>query len=451
MKSGIRVCAGLVLCLSALTANAQSLRVTVDASGLARVIEQRVFDLKAGTNDLIWEGVSSQLDVGSLQLRNADAPDAVAVVSQRYDFDLASRQALLNRYVGKDVTLVRRDQDGKESERITGKLLSAEGGRVAILQLPDGQLRLDPPGELILSPLVPQGLIMNPRLTFRLQAQEAGKQTLELTYLTRGLSWGSNYNLGLTAEADSATLSGWVILSNSTNLTFANTRWRLTAEEVRKKDALQPVDEKVTVEYRPTGLEGLVTLPMNDSIRLPMAVANEVTVEQRILCDPIGSGPAAPTPPQRLRQVARFVNDPEHGLGIPLPGGRTLVTREIILDEKTQSTTIRPLTDTSIPSTAVGKYFDIALGDAPGLEGERKQTSFRQIADRVQEQDIEIVLRNKTKESARVIAVEHPWGSYEITQKSHEFTKQDDGSIEFPVVLPPGETVTVTYRLRIKY
>ena len=404
---------------------AERLRITVDQTGKAFVVEQRQFNLKEGLNEIVWDDVSTQ-------------------------FDLANLQTLLDRYVGRSVTLVRRDNEGKEAERVTGILLSSQGGRVSLLQTDRGELYLNPPGEVILDTRE-QTLVLKPRLVFQVRARQEGRQTLELSAITRGITWSVQYNLFLNEDGSRARLSSWLSLTNGTNVNWENAYWRVLGEEVRRSENLQPIEERVVVEYRPAGLQQPLTLPTGGSLRLPLSEWPEVTVETRFIFDPIGSGPAAPTPPQRLRRVARIYNDSQHGLGVALPAGKAFLYQSLPAEQLAAPFGAHSISELSLPATRVGDYFELNLGDVPGLEGERKQTAFRQVAERVQEQDIEIILRNMRDEDTSVVVIEHPWGNYEIVQNTHPFSKQRDGSLEFPVDIPAQETVTLSYRLRVRY
>lgn len=451
-RSKFPVFLGLAVSLGVLPpARSAEFQVTVDPAGNARVTERRSFNLKEGKNDLLWQPVSSQIDPASIQIRNPAAPEGFSMLSLRYENDLANRQVLLNRYLGKNITIVRRDSAGKEMERLVGALLSAEGGKASLVQTPDGDLHLDPGGEVILPAAAAENLPISPRLFFQIDSRLAGDQVLELVYLTRGISWTAAYMLYMDSAATKGNFVGWASIVNASSLSIPQASWRLLAEEVRKNDSLQPVEERAVFECRPPGLESPFPLAAGETVRLPLASASALPIEQRLVFDPIGSGPAAATPPQKLRVFGRVRNEGNNGPGILLPGGKVLLWREFPADSKGRPETFRPVTDITIPAVPIGKYFDLPLGDAAGVEGERRQSAFRQVAERVQEQDIEITLRNRTREACRAHAIEHPWGLYDIVQKSHEFTPYDDGSIEFSVPVPPGGKTTVTYRLRIKY
>ena len=94
---------------------------------------------------------------------------------------------------------------------------------------------------------------------------------------------------------------------------------------------------------------------------------------------------------------------------------------------------------------------EISLGNVTNLEGSRKQTAFREVGQRTQEQDIEIRLNNKSSEWVEAIAVEHPWPQFEIVEASHPYNTRADKALEFPVMLAPKSLTTVTYKVRMKY
>ncbi|MBI2194031.1 MAG: hypothetical protein HYU43_01890 [Armatimonadetes bacterium] len=425
--------------------------ITLDPSGHARVVEQRALELKAGIQEIVWDGVSSQIDPATVQVRSVSQPGSLGLARVELRDDLAGRQALLQRYVGKTVHVIQPDPAGKEWRTLTGTLLSAEGGKVSALLMPNGDIRLEPAGEVALPPL-PEPAAISPRLLVGVESKTAGPHVVELAYIAGGLSWSSRYLFTLSPTADRASLSAWVALSNATPVPFPQARWRLLAEETRRQEALQPVEERVTFDCRPAGLNRPVSLGAGESLHLPLASAENVAIETRNVFDPIGAGPAAPTPPQRLRVVGLVVNDAFHGLGFPMPGGKAWLWRDPPHDPPAgEAFGFQTFSEAVLPTTAIGHAFELPLGDVAGLEGERRQTAFRQVGDRVQEQEIEILLRNKTARDARAVAIEHPWGLYEVVQKSHEFEKVSDGSIEFSVSLPAGKKVTVTYRVRIQY
>jgi len=415
--------------------------LTLRAKGKASVVERRIVRLLDGEFELQWEGVSQRLDPNSLQLRFPDKP--VTVLDQRFESGQTSRDALMRQCVGERVQLVQRAGTGNETQRLAGTVLSVEGGRPAALQLDTGEVLLNPGGEVLLPPL-PEAVTLTPRVVWRLRPPGKGAARAELTYLTDGLDWSANYVLTLSADLREAEITGWVTLTNGTGITFSDAQLRLESVETRKVESLQPVTETEVVEYPLVGLTQPLTLAADEPLRVPLLSPRVVPLERVSLFDPLGATPAGPTPPQKLKSVVRLRNADWAGLGVSLPAGSGMIYQETDRGTKVVS-------DRGIPGVGADKDLEIVLGDVGNLEGTRKQTAFREVAERTQEQDIEIQFNNKTGEWVEAVAVEHPWPQWEILEASHFYTTRADKALEFPVMCAPKAITTVTYRVRMKY
>ena len=96
----------------------ENTEVTVYNEGLALVKEKREIDLKNGTNSLEYVNVASQIDPTSVLVEDPTNNKTV-VLEQQYEYDLVSSSNLLDKYMGKEITVT--DREGKTQ---TGKLLS---------------------------------------------------------------------------------------------------------------------------------------------------------------------------------------------------------------------------------------------------------------------------------------------------------------------------------------
>ena len=63
----------------------------------------------------------------------------------------------------------------------------------------------------------------------------------QLSYLTNGMSWKSDYNLVLPEKGDTVTLTGWVSIENNTGKTFEGAKIKLIAGDVNKVEPPQNV------------------------------------------------------------------------------------------------------------------------------------------------------------------------------------------------------------------
>jgi hypothetical protein len=113
------------------------------------------------------------------------------------------------------VTFTRALPNGAK-EVITGTLMSSPTAIVntgemtyngMVIKADDGRILLNPSGEISVDSL-PDGLISKPTLLWDIDAQKAGANTVELSYLTQGISWKCDYVLALDKAGISAIFAG---------------------------------------------------------------------------------------------------------------------------------------------------------------------------------------------------------------------------------------------------
>ena len=82
------------------------------------------------------------------------------------------------------------------------------------------------------------------------------------------------------------------------------------------------------------------------------------------------------------------------------------------------------------------------------MVGERRQVDFKVDTTRkTMTEEIEVKLRNQKKERVEVMVKEnlYRWINWNITQRSHEYRKDDSRTVVFPVTIAPGAEATVRY------
>ena len=82
--------------------------------------------------------VASQINPATVHIKSLNTPVDFSVQEQNYEYDLLNPQKLLDKYVGKEVTLVRLiTENNSTAERvIKAKLLSNNGGQLSGRLLP---------------------------------------------------------------------------------------------------------------------------------------------------------------------------------------------------------------------------------------------------------------------------------------------------------------------------
>jgi hypothetical protein len=145
--------------------------------------------------------------------------------------------------------------------------------------------------------------------------------------------------------------------------------------------------------------------------------------------------------------MLEFKNSEQNKLGIPLPKG-TIRVYKADADGSNQF-----IGEDNIDHTAKDEMIRLNIGNAFDVVGERKQTNFTKISDRVIEETYEIKIRNHKKEAVEVRVVERlfRWSNWQIIKSTQDYTKLDAQTIEFRVnVKPDGESV-LSYTVRYSW
>ncbi|MDE3032818.1 MAG: DUF4139 domain-containing protein, partial [Acidobacteriota bacterium] len=220
----------------------KALAVTIYNDNLALVKDTREVRLPKGEARLAFEEVSAQIRPETALLRNITASKGFWVSEQNFDFDLLTPQKLLDKYVGKQVTVVRSvpnpDGAGAKEVRETATVLATNGG--VVLQFPD-RIETSIPGRIVY-PGVPTNLRSRPTLVISLHSSEAAPQRLELSYLTGGLSWRADYVANLAPDEKTMDLSGWVTLTNQSGAAYPHATLQLVAGDVHQVRAQRSVE-----------------------------------------------------------------------------------------------------------------------------------------------------------------------------------------------------------------
>ncbi|MBI3945846.1 MAG: hypothetical protein HY321_07995, partial [Armatimonadetes bacterium] len=208
----------------------QQVGLTIYNQGFALVKDQRRLHLDRGLNWLRFEDVAAEIDPTTVAFRSLTAPQSVSVREQNYQYDLITPANILQKSIGERVR-VRRFLENGESRVIEGTLLSSPQGGL-VIQVDDGVV-LSPSGQIEV-PTLPPGLITRPALLWQLQASRAGDHTGEISYLTGGVSWESDYVARVHPDDARVDLTGWVTLRNTSGVDYPDAEVRVVAGDVRR-------------------------------------------------------------------------------------------------------------------------------------------------------------------------------------------------------------------------
>src|SRR6059058_6216800 len=212
----------------------QSVNITVYNSNLGLVRETRRLNLPAGRIALRFADVTAQIRPETVHLTSLLSPTALRILEQNYQYDLLNPAKLLDKFVGKEITLVlRRYQNNSEIfEPVQATLMSNNGGQVWRI---NGQIVINPTNIAEMRfPDLPKNLVATPTLVWDLDNNETGGQNVEASYLTNGMNWRADYVLLVNADDTKGDLQGWVTLTNSSGATFEDARLQLVAGDVNR-------------------------------------------------------------------------------------------------------------------------------------------------------------------------------------------------------------------------
>jgi hypothetical protein len=446
--------------------------------GYGVVRETRSIDLKEGENEVKFTDVASGIDPTTVAFESLTAPDSTAVLEQNYEYDVTSTDKLLEKYLDKEVSVLRRMSANQAPESLRGTLLSHDGGTL-VLQTKTGVQMVQRSDLAGITLADAGGLITKPTLVWKVSAEKAGAHQAQVTYQTDGLTWRADYNVTINANDTAADIGAWVTLLNESGASYPNAKLKLVAGDVQRIQPPQQVyamraqmqemakssagagfAEKSFFEYHLYTLGRETSIGNNSTKQIELFPAhNNVPVEKTYVY--YGLAPEyryfiSPQPnqdrnlgTQSNKKVDIYLlmkNSEKNGMGMPLPAGRIRVYKRDDADKSLEF-----IGEDIIQHTPKDEEVMIKLGSAFDIVGERKQTDFNANYDgHVITESYEIKLRNHKKEPVKVIVKENlfRWVNWEITKSSDKWEKQDSRTIHIPVEVPPDGEKVVTYSVK---
>ncbi len=408
----------------------------------------------------------TQIDPTSLALKALSDPDAVLVQEQNYQYDLVSRETLLDKSVGKRIRFVETQPDG--SEAIVEATLLSQPSQGTVVQLDDGRVLLHPPGRIILDGL-PEGLVSRPSLLWRLDAARGGTYPTEVSYLTNGITWTADYVAVINEAEDAVDLTGWVTLDNRSGATYRDAELQLMAGDVRRVQEYQEVavtyerpivqrdaigvpepafGQEAFFEYHLYTLDGRTTIGQNETKQMTLLAAADVGVRRRLVFDPqrrrtYGRGrQGGSTQEAGLSIMLEMKNTEANRMGMPLPKGK------VRLYKSDARGNLQFLGEDLIDHTPRNEEVRLYVGDAFDVVGTQIVKDERRPASDTVEQDVEVSIRNRKETTTEVVVIARGYAEWSILQSNREFDRLDAHTAEFPVTLQPDEELTLTYTTR---
>lgn len=449
-------------------ADQQSVAVTIYNENLALIRDTRRVALDSGPVRLALKEVSAAMRPETALLRSLSHPGALALIEQNFDFDLLTPAKLLEKYVGRSVRIARlHPQSGAETYE-SATVLAATGG--VVLRIGD-RIETGLPGRIVFDG-VPPNLRERPTLVSELHSLRAGPQTLELSYLTGGLSWKADYVAELDAADKALDLTGWVTLVNRSGTAYPNARLQLVAgdlhrvrEELRAAASEQravasapaprtDLRQESLFEYHLYTLARPTTIADSQAKQVALLSASGVPVTKELVLQGADYYYRASVghigQKMKVGVFVQFENRESARLGLPMPKGVVRVY------QKDAAGGAQFIGEDAMDHTPRNGTVRLKLGEAFDVTAEKKQTDFRRREPQAPrsyafESAYEIELRNAKKERATVIVREPVPGDWTMLEETHRHAKAAAGTAEWRIEVPAEGSATLRYRVLVRY
>lgn len=239
--------------------------------------KRSINNLSPGLNLVRFEDIAASIEPTSAYLNFSDNyKNCCTVEEQIFEYDILNLQAILQKLVGKEITVyigisleTESDQDNKSSNNnydslslafsensfdnntspllspITGKLLAFEQNNIIILDTKEEQIKIIPAEtiKLISSPSsILSEFVIKPSLVWKIQYDNEANTSMSaashnnieavLSYLTRGINWNADYIAVLDKNDSNLSIQGWITLDNQAGTDFRNFTLKLIAGDV---------------------------------------------------------------------------------------------------------------------------------------------------------------------------------------------------------------------------
>jgi hypothetical protein len=430
---------------------ADQMSLTVYSGDFALVRDVRRIQLPDGMATIRFADVAARIDPTSVRFQSLTASDRVAILEQNYEYDLVNSQKLMEKYLDKEIKLMAKDE-----RFFQGVLLSAaddlvlrdEAGQVKIIKAQEVQT--------VEFPQLPEGLITRPTLVWLLDSDQAGGHDAEVSYLTDGIGWHAEYVATVNEDDTRLDLGGWVSIDNRSGATYRDAKLKLVAGEVHRiaprpaiaeerylaadmvAKGVPQFEEKAFFEYHLYTLTRPATVKDNQIKQLALFPNAQAGVSKILTYDGARDD-------QQVRINLEFENSKGNGLGLPLPEGKLRVYKQ------DSDRSLEFVGEDPIHHTPRDEKVRVFLGNAFDVVGERKQTDVHKLTDRSREETYELRVRNHKDKAVQVVAIEHLWGDWDITQSSHAYHKKDAQTVEFPLTVPADGESVLQYTVRLRW
>lgn len=407
-------------------------------------------DLDVGVNSIVLSNISDNTSNAAFFTLFEGK-----LIEVNHHFSPSGADQLLRSNIGKRVVFI----DGSNN-RTEGELVSANPA-LYVIRHTDGTFSYlqDIRQYRIVLDDFPEKFQDMGQTTLLLNSAQKGTQTVKLFYRTQGLTWNAEHAFVLNENEDALGISSSAMLLNNTGTDYENVRLRLIAGEIRLAGGgFMPRAEMMAMaasdgtgmrdsgferseafEYYAFDTKGRVTLKNGARKQIALFDAGSVKVSKtyRYMSQAYGST----INNGRVGVDFEIKNDPEEGLGEPLPGGIARIYRQT-------ADGVELVGESAISHSSVGSFIRFSTGNAFNLRVDERVTEQRQLQGRVVERDVEVILHNAKNESVSIELSRRLAANEQIIRSSLGHSMKDANTALFDVDVAANSETTVTFTVR---
>jgi hypothetical protein len=435
----------------------RNLSITIYTGDLALVQERRDIDVKGGRQRIEFEGVSAEIRPETVSLVAGD----LSIVEQNFDFDLLTPAKLMEKAVGREVTIVRVNPATGAETREQAEVLATNGGVVLKIGQRIEVLRDDGLPVRVIFDKVPDNLRARPTLSVTIDGGRAGTRAASLSYLTPGLGWKADYVALYDEAAGKIDVQGWITLTNTSGTTYENAQTLLVAgspAEVGSPGSMgSPPNVWRAPIRRPTleqaGTESGSRERLGDFYLYPLpertTIANQQTKQVGFL--DVHGVPAehgyeftnhwlgTSDQPSSAKSTYRFSTGAHLGLGDQLPAG---ILRFYLRDKRGEPQFIG---ESRIDHTPMGSTLSLVTGDAFDVKVRAIVEKRTRLNDREWKTDMRYEISNALPRPVTVVVLQDGlWGDSRISAESQKSTRRSADTAEWAVRAPENGSALLT-------
>lgn len=420
----------------------KDLALTVYNDDFAVVKEKREIQIDKDEEYIVYKDVAKQIEADSVIV------DGVDIKELNYEYDLLSKNKLLEKYIGKNIFIY----DSETSIKKSYRLLSVFNG-LLVEDLETKEVLIEPDGKIILPKNV-EGLKLEPSLVWKIKKGSA-KDEVGISYITQGINWKAKYVVNMTDK--NLDLIAWVELNNRSGKEYKSVKLKLVAGDVKRiptsrrerrvmrksmkagsmmyKDV--GFEEKEFFDYHMYKLDGRVDIKNNQSKQMELLKVDNVKYEKYYSIDNME---------KTADIIVKIENNKENMLGVPLPKGNIKVYKE-----DSEDGTLDFVGEDAIEHSSKDETIRLTIGKAFDIKSEFKELGRKKITKNSYEIEVEYELTNHKSEEAKIDLIHRIYGDWKIKSSNEKYVKENSEKLVYHLNLKKDEIKKIKFKYLIKY